>query len=258
MPGNVATFTLGPFAAGNAASIVAANTPAGAGNLAIVGGAPFLMDAPRRVLITFGNEGAPRVIKISGTVAGPQGAISGGNAITETRTIPSGAPGTLATIQDFATVTAVQVFAAWTTNMSVGTVGTAAGLGKPIGATPWFEVDINRIPVNVSIAVARLDAAGALATGYTIEATLDDPNAGYDNLGVISIPSSNNPQSNVPPLVFADGASLGQFGAQAGALKTGNAIGALAQPVWALRAALYDATPAQLSVQFIQAGILGA
>jgi hypothetical protein len=250
VPGNVATFTLGPFAAGNAASIVAANTPAGAGNLAIVGGSPFVMDAPRRVLVTFGIEVAPRVIKISGTNIT-------GQAISETMIVPSGGAGTKITIQDFATVTQVAVFAAWSVNMSVGTQGAAGAQGFPVASTPWFAVDIARNPVYLTVGVSRLDASAALPNGYEIEATLDDPNAAYDNPGVLAIPSSNNPQSNVPPIVYADGATIGVF-TVAAAKKTANQAGPVNAGPWALRASIYDTTPAQITAQFIQAGINGA
>lgn len=255
MPGNVATFLLGPFAAGNAASIVAANTPGGAGNLAIVGGSPFAMDVPRRVGITLGAEAASRLVKITGTLPGPGGAIAGGPTITETLLCP--AAGVTVSRLDYAQVTAITVFAAFTANMTVGTVVAGGAVGSPVASTPWFLVDIYRIPIYLSVGVSRLDSTAALGNGYTVEATFDDINAAYENPGVLAIPSSINPQSNNPLVIYDDGATIGVFTA-ASAKKTGNQAGPVNCGPFALRVALYDTTPAQITAQFIQAGALGA
>jgi hypothetical protein len=243
VPGNIATYKLGPFAAGNAANIVASNTPAGAGNLAIIGGT-FVADAPRRVGVTLGAEASPRTVKITGTNVY-------GAPINET--LICAAASVTATVQDFATVTAVQVFAAFTAAMTVGTTVAAGTAGHPIGSTPWFAVEFFGITTNVSVGVSRLDSSAALTTGYMLEGTFDDINAAYEPPGVLAPPSSTNPQSNIPPVVFGDAATLGAFGSQPGALKTGAAVGFIQQPFWSVRVALYDATPAQLNVQFMQA-----
>lgn len=248
MPGNVATFLLGPFAAGAAASIVAVNTPAGAGNLVVIGGT-FVMDSPRRVAVTLGaTEAANRQILIKGTNVFGQPISENFFAVLNAVTV---------TKQDFATVTSVAVFAAFTTTMSVGTMPAAGAIGSPVASTPWFEVDINRNPANVNVGVTRLDSSAALANGFIIEATFDDPNAGYANPGVLQIASSNNPSSNVPPIVYGDGAIVGNYTAAA-AKKTANLSGLVSAPYFALRAALYDTTPAQVTAQFIQSGINGA
>ena len=251
MPGPIATYLLGPFAAGNAANIVAAQTPAGAGNLALVGGGPVVLDAPRRVLVTFGIEGAPRTVKVFGTSIF-------GTAINEIIPVASGGAATAITKQDFATVTQVQVFAAWSVNMSVGTQGAGGAVGFPVASSPWFFVDTARDPANVNVAVTRLDSGAALTNGYIIEGTLDDPNAPYLLGGNIALPSSLNPQSNNPVAVFGDGAVVGNFTANPAVLKKANLAGLVNQPFFALRAALYDVTPTQVSAQFIQSGNRGA
>ena len=250
MPGPIATYLLGPFAAGNAANIVAAQTPAGAGNLALVGGGPVVLDAPRRVLVTFGIEAAPRTVKVFGTSVF-------GTAINEIITVASGGAATAISKQDFLTVTQVQVFAAWSVNMSVGTQGAAGAVGFPVASSPWFFVDTARDPSNVNVAVTRVDSQAAYVNGYIIEGTLDDPNAAYLIGGYGSYVSSLNPQSNNPPLIYQDGANLGNF-AGAAAAKKANAVGLINQPFFALRVASYEATPIQFSAQFIQAGIRGA
>lgn len=142
------------LAAANAANIVASNTPAGAGALTLVSpttiktqvplanGASQIISTPtvtldvaRRVLVTFGNEASNRTITITG-------GDRYGEPISETLTVASGASGTIATQQDFLTITAVTVYAAWTAAMTVGT--------NTFGSTPWVVVQNNVTPFNIS------------------------------------------------------------------------------------------------------------
>lgn len=177
--------------AGSAALIVASNTPAAAGNLTLVapvtvnqlqptalgqltaqsvayapvsaGGAlvnvatpTITLDAPRRVLVTFGNEASNRTITI-------YGGDRAGNSISETLTVASGAGSTIATVQDFLTITRVQVFAAWSAAMTVGTNST--------GSTPWVTVQRNITPFAMAFQTTLVSGA---VTGQ-IEVTIDDP-----------------------------------------------------------------------------------
>ena len=226
---NPFTQTVGPIAPANAANIVASNTPAGAGNLALVGGGPVVLDVPRQVLVTFGIEVAARIIKISGTNRQ-------GLAISETLTIPSGGAATKGTVQQFLTITQVQVFAAWSVAMSVGTSNFAS--------SEWFLIDHLRIPVQIA-AVANIIVAGS----YQIEATMDDPNAGYILPNNLNVPSSDQPQSNIPPLIFNE---PGFGAAKATAFQY-----TINSPWYAIRLTLTTAGTA-VQAQFIQAGAFGA
>ncbi len=144
------------LAAANAAAIVASNTPTGAGALTLVS-SPWVADVPRRVLVTYGNEASSRTVQITGTDRS-------GFPLKETVTVPSGALGTVATNNDFATVTQVQVFAAWTAAMSVGT--------NTVASSAWFSVQTQVTPCAIGIGVT---VAGTV--DYTVEYTYEDPNA---------------------------------------------------------------------------------
>lgn len=234
---NPATFNIGPFAAGNAAAIVASTTPGGAGNLAIVGGA-FAADAPRRVGVTLGAEAASRNVLIVGTNEFNQ-------PIQELMVCKASA--VTVSVQNFLTVTRVSVFAAFTVAMTVGTV--VGGGANPVASTPWFSVDIDRIPVDIGYQITE---TGTLTGGFLLEITFDDPNAGYLAAGASALPSSVNPQSNVPPAIFADPTFTGNK------KTTSPFVGSINYPCFAIRAAIYDTTPDTLQFQVIQAGLRGA
>lgn len=115
------SFTVGPLVAASANNIVTSTTPVSGTALtlngALVSGGVAIMDKPRRVLLTYGNEGAARTLVVTGTNAG-------GNPIQETLAVPSGAGGTVATTQDFATVTMLlPLGGGWTAAATVGTNG---------------------------------------------------------------------------------------------------------------------------------------
>lgn len=234
---NPATYSIGPFAAGNASNIVAANTPGGAGNLAIVGGS-FAADAPRRVGVTLGAEAASRSVLVVGTN-------EFGQPIQELMVCKAST--VTVSVQNFATVTRVAVFAAFTVAMSVGTV--VGGGANPVASTPWFAVDIDRIPTDIGYQISE---TGTLTGGFNLEITFDDVNAGYLAPGASNVSSSVNPQSNVPPAIFSDPT----FGA---AKKTTSPfVGSINYPCFAIRASIYDTTPDTLQFQVIQAGLRGA
>lgn len=235
---NPVSLIVGPLAAPNAAAVAAAQTPAGAGNLALVGGGPVVLDQPRKVLVTFGIEGANRFVTISGTNGF-------GAAIVEAVAVPSGGAGTKATVQDFKTVTQVAVASAFTTNVSVGTNVSAS--------SPWIAADIARNPFTIGY-LFKLVAG---APSFQLELTLDDPNAGYWAPGVLAIPSSPAPQSNVPPFVFIDPTPAGMNGF-GGAAKNASFQGQLSLPCFAYRATLNTADgTAAVQFQAIQAGYAG-
>lgn len=228
---NPITATLGPLDSANAQLFVASNTPAAAGNLTLTGTSA---DVGRRVLVTHGNETSERTILIVGTNQFD-------NSINEVVTIPSGGAGTVATKQDFETVTQARVYAAWSAAMSVGTNGVAS--------TPWFVMDIMRDPTGLALAVVVTGTVN-----YSIEETYDDPNwlpnQPYVSPSSVSTrpPGSTiSPGSNVPPVAWPDASLVS---------KTESAQTLITQPFFAWRVTINSGT-GSIKVQGIQAGLRG-
>lgn len=116
------------------------------------------LDSQRRILLSYGNEVAPRTLVIAG-------ANDAGAAISETLSIPSGAGGTVATKQDFATVTsATPAGGGWSAAVTLGT--------NTVGSTPWFVPDLWLTPTLIEVATEL--AAGGTAN-WSVEVTDDDP-----------------------------------------------------------------------------------
>jgi hypothetical protein len=173
------------LAAANAAIIAASQTPVSGTALTLVGGGSVTLDAPRRVLLTYGNEAAARTLTVTGTDRN-------GNPQTAILAVPSGAAGTVATVLDFLTITSLlPLGGGWTAAVTVGTNAT--------GSTPWIEREwgqIGKMGVLLSI-----PASGPTSQ---LEVTWDDINA------VQELPpwgASPEPQSAVPPLVIIAPAS---------------------------------------------------
>jgi len=126
------------------------------------------LDTQRRVLVTFNaGEGANRNIVISGTN-------QFGNAISETVICVSGGT-TVATVQDFLTVTSIVPQSTFSNNITVGTNTT--------GSTPWIFANLFSTPVNFAV--------GCIVVGsvtYSVEYTYDNPNAVGLIAGVIPNP----------------------------------------------------------------------
>ena len=142
------------LAAANATVIVASNTPAAAGNLTLNGATNIVTTPPsaagglisvttptitlpqaRRVLVTYtAGEVAPRTLILTG-------GDRYGNPISETLTIPVTGT-TIASQQDFLTITNVYVASAFSGPMSVGTNTT--------GSTQWFLAQSQITPANLS------------------------------------------------------------------------------------------------------------
>lgn len=212
------------LAAANAAIIAASQTPVSGTALTLVGGGTVTLDAPRRVLLTFGDEAANRTLIVAGTDRF-------GNAQTETLAVASGAGGTIGTARDFGTVTnLLPLGGGWTAAVTVGT--------SAVGSTPWIEREwgqIGKMGVLVSIP----------ASGPTVqlEVTWDDINAAQE---VVPWGASPEPASAVPPLATVAPASEAIFvpntglalasQAWAGITSTGGgAAGAFDVPVFAMR-----------------------
>lgn len=142
---------VGPLAAGDVALIAASQTPVSGTALTLTGTQP---DLPRRILLTYGNEAAPRTLTITGTN------YSGG-VMSEILSVPSGASGSVYTNADYKTVTSLMPLGGgWTAAMSVGTNGVAS--------SPWVGCDIHVSPANFSF--------GCVISGnvnYDVQYTLD-------------------------------------------------------------------------------------
>lgn len=144
------------LAAANAALLAALQVPISGTVLTLTGTA---LDTSRRLLLTYGNEVAPRTLLLTGTDGS-------GTPITETLAVPSGGIGTVATKQDFATLaSAMPGGGGWTSGMSVGTNGT--------GSTPWAVPDSFIETPDIGIQADLLSGAAT----FSIETTIDDVKA---------------------------------------------------------------------------------
>ncbi len=112
--------TVGPLAAAVSNWYAVSATPVSGTALTLAHTAVL---TPRRILLAYGNEGSARTLRLTGTNAD-------GNPIRETLAIPSGAGGSVSTVQDFATLTeAMPLGGGWTAAMTLGTSGVAS--------SPW-------------------------------------------------------------------------------------------------------------------------
>lgn len=152
---------VGPLAAAAVDNIALSQIPAASapfvlnGVLAVAGVA--ILDTPRRVLLSFGNELSARTVVLAGTNWS-------GQTISETLAVASGSPSTIASVLDYATVTsAISGGGQWSAAASIGTNG--------IAGSPWVQLDEWAFP---QVAV-QCDVVGTVS--YTVQATLDDPNS---------------------------------------------------------------------------------
>lgn len=116
--------TVGPLATASANNIAQSQTPTSGTALTLNGstvtGGVAVLDTPRRVLLTYGNEASDRTLVVTGTDFF-------GMTISETLTVASGASGTTYTVLDYATVTSlVPAGGGWTAAVTVGTNGVAS------------------------------------------------------------------------------------------------------------------------------------
>lgn len=150
------------LAASSANNVALSQTPVSGTPLMLngstVSGGVAILDTQRRVLLTFGNEAANRTMVIAGTN-------QAGAKISETLAIASGGGGTVATLQDFYTVTsATPAGGGWTAAVTLGT--------NTVGSTPWFVPDLWLTPTLIEIAT---ELASGGAANWSIEVTDDDP-----------------------------------------------------------------------------------
>ena len=110
------------------------------------------LDTQRRVLVTYGSEGSARTILFTGTNVY-------GVVIRETVAIPSGGGGTVATVQDFLTVTsALPGGGGFTAAITIGT--------NTVGSTSWISASGFMTPGQVQFQVIPTGTVN-----YTVEWT---------------------------------------------------------------------------------------
>lgn len=209
--------TVGPLQASNAALLAASQTPVSGIALTLSGTQP---DAARKVLLTYGNEGSARTMRIIGTNAG-------GNKIQETLAVPVGAPGTVATEQDFSTVTqALPAGGGYTAAVTLGSSGTAA--------SPWQSTSHHFGPTNMSF-----HGVVSGTVNWGVELCYDEYEAA---------PGFGPPGGNVPPVVTpVPHPTL--------ANQTGNLDGTTNDPIRAWRVVLNSGS-GSVTVTGIQSGTL--
>lgn len=213
------TVTVGNLAAANAALLAASQTPVSGTPLTLTGTQP---DQARRVLLTFGNEAAARTLVLVGTNGT-------GNPISETLSVPSGAAGTVYTIQDFATLlSATPGGGGWTAAATLGT--------NTIASSPW------KLTNAVSMSPLELSFGGIVsgAVNWGIEYTYVELNANAYAIGSQAL-------GNYPPLPVAyDHPTLQNLDA--------NGEGVLNDPIMGWRVKVNSGT-GSVAVTAIEAGI---
>jgi len=128
-------------------------------NGSTVSGGVAVLDTQRRILLTYGNEASPRTMVITGTD-------DAGMVISETLSIPSGAPGTVPTLQNFKTVTsALPLGGGWSAAVTLGT--------NTVGSTPWFVPTAHIAPFELGVGLVLLSGAAT----FSFEATREVVNA---------------------------------------------------------------------------------
>lgn len=187
MPNNPGTVSY-QLAASVSNGICLAQTPGAAGPLTLNGslvtGGVGILDTARRILVNSTGSDASVVFTITGT-----GRPSGTGATTgpvQTDTVTGLANGSGYTTLDFATVTSVVASAATLGSITVGTNG--------VGSTAWQLDDFLARVFGLSVRLT-----GPAGTTYTLEDTIDDPNAlsGSGNVGAEQF--STHPGCFVPP-----------------------------------------------------------
>jgi len=153
--------TVGPLAAASANNIAQSQTPTSGTALTLDGtlvtAGVAILDTPRRVLLTFGNEASARTMVVTGT--GRTGQVQ-----SETLAVPSGGASTVATVLDYKTVTSLMpAGGGYTAAVTVGTNGVAA--------SDWVFLDSWPIPAT------SIQCTVSGTVNYTVQTTLDDPNS---------------------------------------------------------------------------------
>jgi hypothetical protein len=156
------------------ATIVAASQAVTIGTPMTLAANPVILDTQRRVLITYPAQAVAGTVLVIGTNAG-------GAQISETVPIPTTGAGSVATQQDFQTVTSVVPTAGVSGAVSVGT--------NAVGSTPWVILNNQQSVFNVDVAAALTGTAT-----YSIEFALASP------LAPVALGSALGGIPSVPPV----------------------------------------------------------
>lgn len=207
---------VGPLAAANATLFYGPATPTSGTLLVLSGSQP---DAARKILLTYGNEVAPRTLVVTGTN-------HTGNSIQETLAVPSGGAGTAATTQDFLTiVSAMPGGGGWSANISLGT--------NAVASSPWMAASYLFGPFEWGFAGVVSGTAN-----WTVEFTLDEFQAANGQLA--------GPAGRFPPAVNS-------FTVPALTALAANAMADFKSPMRAWRATLNSGT-GSITVTGVQSG----
>lgn len=187
---NVAVTTIPARAAAAATAVAASQTPGGAGILTINGtlasGGVATFDIGRRVSIASAANDSNHTFTITGTDRR-------GNPQSESLTGPN--TGAVSSVLDYLTVTQVAISAAATGAITVGTNGTAS--------TDW--ITDNPLVSSWAMSIGVVPGSGVT---YSVEVTIDDPNAAANSGLTGQAQFSNAPGSVSPPQPFSPAAGL--------------------------------------------------
>lgn len=214
--------TVGPLDTADANGISEAQTAAGAGALALDGilvvDDVAVLDVARRVLVTSSGDDTGITFRITGTN-------SDGNPIRETLTGVNAT--TVATVQDFKTVTEVYVSGATDGDVEVGTDGVAS--------SPW------KLANSQHQAMTQIDFAAVISgtVNYDLEYTLNDIQAPNGMGGALG---------NYPPTPKVWGLT-GMTG------KSADAEGSRTLPIMAWRVKINSGT-GSVTVTAIEGGVI--
>jgi hypothetical protein len=216
--------TVGPIVAAVANFYAVSATPVSGTPLTLTGAvAPIA----RRVRLTYGSEGGARTLALTGKDAA-------GNTLQETLAVPSGAAGTVDTVQDFVSVTkAVPAGGGWTAAMMLGT--------SPVASSPWRRVTEHIAPVNISV-----NAVVSGTVNYSVEITNDEIEPALPTSTVGAPYGPLGPIPRVPTPFPLPGALEAQ---------SANATGLIAQPILYWRLVLNSGT-GSVTATAIEAGII--
>lgn len=145
------------LAAASANNIALTQTPTSGTALTLngstVSGGVATLDSARRVLLTFGNEVSARTLVLTGTN-------ETGITIQETLAVASGGGSTVASVQDYLTITsAVPAGGGWSAAVTLGTNTT--------GSTPWKIVSGNVVPVEIGLNLFLSTGSATFGIEYT-------------------------------------------------------------------------------------------
>jgi len=181
---------VGPLVAPNAANIAGSQTPLTTGNLTLTAGAiaGTTPDTARRVLFT--PAGAEATNSTIWTIYGTDW---NGASISETVAGVNN-PSTVYTVYDYKTVTRIAVNKAQAGAVTVGTNGVASS--RPISLD------------NLAFPQTSIQVTTSGTINYTVQQTLDDPNAANNPVAYTSVTWVNHPDAS---LVSASATAQGNY-----------------------------------------------